>query len=89
MYNLILNQEDIGILTFYYDDENNRFINENGYVVFRIHEFVPPNAIFLFKTYKANMIWTNTELGIQIELIWPLSEYENMLLAEHEYRSIY
>lgn len=72
-------------ISFYYDIEGNFFENDNGYIVYRLYEFVPPNVVFLFYKQKCNMEYWNQELGVTVELIYPLTPHEMMYWHELDY----
>lgn len=76
------------IFTLYYDIGINRFENDNGEIVHRIHEFVPPMEIYMFKHERCNRRYWNSELGVYVELIYPLtrSEMEAYIEAKHQVR---
>ena len=59
-----------GIEQYYYDRENNWFIDAGGFVVFNIFLIITPVTLFVFKHQKEYMLVTSMT-GELVELIWP------------------
>lgn len=74
------------IFTLYYDIGINRFENDNGEIVHRIYELVPPREIYMFKHEKCNRRYWNSELQKTIELIYPLTQAEIEAYKEAQLR---
>lgn len=60
-------------VTLYYDEHNNILIDEDGFIVFDIYEYITPNELALFKKSKVWMIFRN------IELVWPEEPWQDSL----------
>jgi len=54
-------------LSFFYDEKNNVFYDEGGYVVFNISNFVTPNMLYLFRYYKES-VCVKSQYGYSIIL---------------------
>lgn len=57
------------IIHVYYHEEQNQFIDEDGYIIPNIHDLIPPNMIFLFKKKKDDMFIYGKH-GELIEMIY-------------------
>lgn len=60
-------------IALYYDKDSNRFIDEDGYIIYYIFGIVTPNDIYLFKKNKEYMLLKGVH-GEMVELIWPIDE---------------
>lgn len=67
----MLNDQDDAIGLFY-DVCNNVFIDEDGFVVFGIFEFITPNDLYLFRQREKYMVVNHRSLsGVVCELYYP------------------
>lgn len=66
-----------------YDEFANQFMDEDGFPVLNIHEFITPNQLYLFQSFRQYML-IETSPGVFVELIWPDSE-EDVYWADLEY----
>ena len=60
-------------VSYYYDDERNVMIDEDGTEIFNIFEIISPNMLYLFKTKKQDMFVYGVD-GQYVELVYPLAE---------------
>lgn len=60
-------------VSYYYDDERNVMIDEDGTEIFNIFEIIPPNMLYLFKTKKQDMFVYGVD-GQYVELVYPFAE---------------
>jgi hypothetical protein len=60
------------VIVLFFDPDKNRFINEGGYVVHNVLEYITPNDLYLFRRLKRHMIVRHrSESGILCELFYP------------------
>lgn len=60
---------------FFYNEETKRFVDEDGYIVWNVFEFITPNDLILFRESKGYFLTRHRTLkGVFIELYWP--EYD-------------
>lgn len=57
-------------ITLYYNKEENRFVDEDGYIIYHIFGIVTPNDIYMFKKNKEYMLLKGVH-GEMVELVWP------------------
>lgn len=67
--------DDFGMITFYYDKDKNVMIDEGGYAMFNIFNYVTPSQLMFFKSTKESMAFFGTD-GNKVELIYPDMEEE-------------
>ena len=63
-------------MIIYYSELTNNFIDENGFIIFDIYSHINPNMIFLFKSYKEDMLIKSKDGLYFIELIYENREDE-------------
>ena len=66
-------------ISLFYDLGSNKFVDEDGNMVFNIHAYITPNELYLFRLYKGNMYFYNKEKELIIELVYPIDEYLDMI----------
>ena len=66
----LMERSGYDIIVFYYDPERNVMIDECGFTVFDIFDYIKPSVLFLFKKNKQYMT-TWTRWGDMVELIYP------------------
>lgn len=59
-------------MAFFYDVVNNVFLDEDGFIVWNMLEFVTPNDLYLFRHHEQYMVFQHRSLpGIMCELYYP------------------
>jgi hypothetical protein len=61
--------DDVEVITFFYNKDNNVMVDEGGYVMFNIFSYVTPSQLAMFKETKEHMSFKGVN-GIRIELIY-------------------
>jgi hypothetical protein len=67
----------------YYDIEHNVMRDECGFPIYDIFSIISPNALYLFKTRKDDMM-VRTKTGESVGLIWPLDKNDGVYIDEDE-----
>jgi hypothetical protein len=61
------------VYTYYYNEEKNIMIDEDGQEIFNIFSIITPNALYLFKENKEDMFVYGIH-GELVELVYPYDE---------------
>lgn len=67
---------------YFYDPDQNVFVDERGYIIFDIFRIVSPRVLLLFKMKKEYMLIRDPD-GFLVELIYPDDELLE-LIQENE-----
>lgn len=74
IYDLNL-EDEYESMTIFYDSERNVFMDEGGYIVYNIYDYVTPNQLFIFREKQDDMFFKNysdrMESMVYVELIYP------------------
>lgn len=63
------------IISLYYLPDENKFTDEDGYVIFDIYRIITPNDVFLFRELQDYLIVKHaTTPGLLVEMHWPDDE---------------
>lgn len=68
--------EALNIVTeieFTYDTERNLFIDEDGFPVWDIYEYISPKELYLFRQKKEYTMIVKHKENLVIHLIWPFA----------------
>ena len=61
----------------FYDLENNVFMDEGGFIVWSIFDYITPNDLILFRETREYMaVPMRTQRGVLCELFWPTDDEE-------------
>jgi hypothetical protein len=69
----------MGCFQLYYDEVNNIMLDEGGFPVFNIFDYIEPYILYLFKQGREYML-TPSKIGPWVELIWPEHDDEELNL---------
>ncbi len=59
-------------ISFFWDIETRRFLDEDCYIVHNIYEAITPSQFLLFLDAQANMVFPHREWPeVVVELFWP------------------
>lgn len=59
-------------ILLFYDIDTNRFVDEDGFIVWSIFDIVTPNDLFLFKREKDYMLIHHRSIpGVLVEIYYP------------------
>lgn len=66
--------DELRAIGYWWDEEMHCFVDEDGFAVYDIYNFVPVDAVNLFLRTKSYLFWMiNPYAGI--ELFWPEKDY--------------
>ena len=64
--------ESKDVISLYFNEEENVFTDEDGFIVWSIFELITPNDLFLFRKHRDYMTVRHRSLkNVQVELCWP------------------
>ena len=61
----------------FYDRERNVFVDEGGFIIWRLFELITPNDLYLFRLRQEHMVVNCKSIpGAVVELYWPEEDDE-------------
>ena len=60
---------------FFYNHEENLLVDENGFRVYSIYEYITPNELLLFKHHQQDWAFLSRKGDMIVELIWGYYTY--------------
>ena len=64
-------EQEESCIGFFYDIETNHFIDEDGFPVWDIYDYISPKELYLFRRDKEYTIIYNWQKKMYIELFYP------------------
>ena len=65
------------VVTLYYDTEHNLMMDEDGFLVYNIYDYITPSMLFLFLKKKETMIFEISSRCF-VELVYPEEDEEEL-----------